>query len=236
MDSPRDADAGQALAPWAWLRACLISAVLLVQIVAALPDRGVLPSQIAAPEGQRVVGWIQAVLRAAGMRVENAALGERLVNATAAYATVRNAALAPFDAWFWITQTHQQWRLFTNPKRECHRLQIEARRKSRKRVRDADDEAGWRVIYRAGELDRAQLASLLRYRRVRATYNASAKHGDAQAYERFVNWLARRLFAEQPKYVAIRARMERIAIGDPGTPPQTLGWDEPLTRKRSELR
>jgi hypothetical protein len=209
----------------AQLRAAAITLVLLVECTAALPRHPLNQQRLARPEGQRLIGWIERGLNALGQPTDRKVIARALVRSTRAAVGARGALLAPFGAFFHYTSTHQQWGLFITPKRQSHRIHVDARRGT----------GAWIALYRApGAADMHGLGSALRYRRVRAIYHPRINTGVHAEYPGFVAWLAAELLAAHPDYDAVRVRMERIAIGAPGEPLQHLGFEHELihTRRR----
>ncbi len=208
----------------AQLRAVAITLVLLVECTAALPRRPLDPQRLARPEGQRLVGWIERALSAIGRPADRETIVHVLGTTTRKAIRARNAVLAPFESFFHYTSTHQQWGLFITPKRQSHRLHVDARRGG----------GAWIALYRApGTLDPDGLGSALRYRRVRAIYHPRINTGVRAEYAGFVRWLAGEVFAAHPDYDALRVRMERIGIGAPGEPLQHLGFEHGVVHKRA---
>jgi hypothetical protein len=212
---------------WARVRAVAIALVLLVECSAALPRDPFNQDRLARPEGQRLIGWIERGLGALGRPATREAITSELVASTESAVRARNALLAPFAPFFHYTSTHQQWGLFISAKRQSYRIHIDGRR----------GRGEWLAVYRApGVLDRDGLAPTLRYRRVRALYNPRLNKGVLAEYHGFVSWVAQRVFAAHPDYDAVRVRMERVAIGAPGTPLQTLGFEHETIRTRKRER
>jgi hypothetical protein len=208
----------------AQLRAAAITLVLLVECTAALPRNPFDQERLARPEGQRLIGWIESGMRSFGRAADRQSIAAALITATSSAVSVRNALLAPFGPFFHYTSTHQQWGLFIAPKRESFRLHVDAR----------GAHGPWIAMYRApGGVDADRLAPALRYRRVRGIYHPRLRAGARAEYPGFVNWLAGRVFAAHPDYEAVRVRMERVAIGAPGTPLRTLGFAHEIIRKRT---
>jgi hypothetical protein len=211
----------------AQLRATAITLVLLVECTAALPRDPFDQARLARPEGPRLIGWIERGLRSFGYAADPPSIAAALITATSAAVSIRNALLAPFGPFFHYTSTHQQWGLFISPKRESFRIHVDARRGL----------GAWLAVYRApGAVDADRLGPALRYRRVRAIYNPRLRRGVRAEYAGFVNWLSRRLFAAHPDYDAVRVRMERVAIGAPGAPLRTIGFEHELVREREHAR
>jgi hypothetical protein len=209
---------------WALVRASSIAIVLLVQCVGSTPGEPFDDERLQRPEGERAVTWVGRALSLVGRHVERPAIRARLIGLTTDLVRLRNGVLAPFQPFFDLTATHQQWGLFITPKRECYRAAVDARRGGE-----------WVELYRVLELDNDELA-MLRYRRLRAIYNPNLKRGAGAQYPGFVTWLAQRLMGRHPDYDAVRVRMQRVLIGDPGQPTRVLQWDFEEARERPAER
>lgn len=207
---------------WAWLRAALIALVLFVQAISATPSQPFSPERLARPEGQRFVSAVETGLAAIGATVERAAIEQGLIAVTRRAIKLRRALLAPFDPMLEGLASRQQWGLFLMSGGEYFRMHVEAQTTTRR----------FAPVYIAGELDQAGVAASLRYRRLRGIYNPSIRRGPSREYDGFVSWLARELFRSHPDYVAVRVRMEHLALPDDRSPPRRVGFEHVRTRRR----
>ncbi|MFO7179788.1 MAG: hypothetical protein DIU78_013905 [Pseudomonadota bacterium] len=210
--------------PWPALRAALLTFVLAVQCVAATPAQPIAPERFARAENQRLVGWLRAALAAIGISIERPRLEQTLIDASEDLIALRSQLLEPVAPFFRYTDTRQQWGLFLLGSRQCFRLHIQGRNR----------DGGWELLYRAGAEDRLGLAPWLRYRRLRGIFNPNQRGARAQ-YRGFVDWVSRRILAENIEYDAIRVSMERLEIGEPGEPTRSLGFEHVEVRTRAEL-
>ncbi|MBX3158471.1 MAG: hypothetical protein KF773_21055 [Deltaproteobacteria bacterium] len=108
--------------------------------------------------------------------------------------------LRPFA---WITRDlrfTQRWALFQSASPSRFRMAVDGR----------DHAGAWRALYRAGDPSASEDAELLEYRRIRGAWNPTVR--TMGQYPAFVDWLAARLLATHPDLVAIRVRMERVAL------------------------
>jgi len=209
---------------WPALRAALLTGILVVQCVQATPDRPIEPKGFERAEGRRLLGWLEASLAAFGMRTERARLEQELMEDSKRLLTLRNTLLAPVAPFFYYTDTRQQWGLFLLGSNQCFRMHVEVQRRG----------GSWELVYRAGAEDRLGLAPWLRYRRLRGIYNPS-RVGARRQYQGFVDWLSRRILAEDPDSEAVRVSMERLEIGAPGEPTTSHGLEHVEVRTRAEL-
>ena len=220
MSTESSADAARVPALRAVFRALLIGTVLLVQCVGATPAEPFDQERLQRPEGERAVTWVARALTLVGRHEERPAIREQLIALTTKLVALRNAVLTPFQPFFDLTATHQQWGLFIAPKRECYRAAVEARR-----------DGEWVELYRVLEVESEELA-MLRYRRLRAIYNPNLKRGPGGQYPGFVSWLARRLMHHHPEFDAVRMRMQKVEIGSPGEPSRNLNSEYEEVRER----
>lgn len=178
----------------------MISLVLLVQCVEALPNKALTAEKLALPQGQRVVRWLTRLSGASDSEAsaQLIAWSERGIAA-------RRWALAPTAAVFRSAGLRQQWNLFLTVSDEAFRMRIDVQA-----LRDKS----WRSVYLAHELDELGLEPLLSLRRLRSIYNPN-KYGVSPKYAAWTGWLAQRILHEHPELGALRVSMERLAIGDP---------------------
>lgn len=207
---------------WAWLRSALIAVVLFVQVIGAMPSQPFDTERLARPEGQRFVSAIETALAAIGAPAERAAIERELIAITRSAVRLRRGLLAPFDPMLEGLASRQQWGLFLMMGGEYFRMHVDAQTAY----------ARFAPVYIAGELDRTGLAASLRYRRLRGIYNPSIRRGPSREYDGFVNWLTRELFHSHPEYVALRVRMEHLALPNDRSPPRHVGFEHVRTRRR----
>ena len=116
----------------------------------------------------------------------------------------------------WMTRVFrvsQQWSLYQAPTAERWRLWIEGELADR----------SWQIVYRAGDTEHAEDAALIEHARVWGTWDPT--DAPAAEYPAFAKWELARVLAAHPEFVAARARMERIAIGQGEiTPSGTFEW------------
>lgn len=207
------------------MRALLISVVLLVQCTSALPDKKLLRRNLTRPEAVRFLDLSERSLNALGINPGRLALEQAMLRGSALVVRTRRAVLAPFARFFHYTATHQQWGLFLLGTRECFRIHVDAR----------TPEGRWDALYHALQQGVPRYEAVLRYRRVRGIYNPSSIHGARPQYDGFVRAFARFMFAREPGYDAVRVRMERLRVVDPGQPALSVGFEHELTVTRAEL-
>lgn len=120
----------------------------------------------------------------------------------------RKTVLEPFRPIAELAGLRQRWKLFSGASRNRFRMTIDARRDLGK------DE--WELLYRPLDDAHAYRAEQLEYRRVRGAWNPSTSYGPRSGYGPFTTWIARQVFADDPGYVEVRVRMEKVRIGPRG--------------------
>jgi hypothetical protein len=115
----------------------------------------------------------------------------------------------------WIRRTlrvTQQWALYQSPSPARFRMWIEGQ------TREA-----WQLVYRAGDADHAEDAALIEHARVWGTWDPT--DAPPAEYAAFSAWITARVLERHPDFVAVRVRMEAIAI-EQGTytPSGTFQW------------
>jgi hypothetical protein len=98
----------------------------------------------------------------------------------------------------------QRWALYQAPGIDRFRMSLDGQ--------TAD--GTWHVLYRAGDADHDEDASLIEYARVRAAWAPSSEL--PSAYRRFAAWLTGRALTRHPELVAARMRLEKIRLGRDG--------------------
>jgi hypothetical protein len=221
---PRDNSVRRAPGLRARLRALAIAVALLVQCTRATPQRPLTPEQLARPEGQRALLAIDAALSLVDLHPSRGVLESELIEWTRRALSLRAAVLSPFEPLVRVAGLDQRVALFTGTTRETHRLHVDGR----------GGGAGWVARHRAPGGEDA-LSGRLRYRRIRGIYNPSAREGAGPEYGGFTRWLARELLVADAKTDAIRVRMERLWVGEPGTEPKGLRYEYGVVHRRAEL-
>jgi hypothetical protein len=97
----------------------------------------------------------------------------------------------------------QRWILFRGASRKRFRLYVEAR------AADGD----WQLLYRAGDPEHAAYEDLLKFRRIRGTYNPNGQNARSQ-YLAFAIWMTRRVLDDHPEFLMARTRLEKVVIGE----------------------
>jgi hypothetical protein len=116
--------------------------------------------------------------------------------------SARGVILAPFDFIPRLFQFSEQWKLFSSANDARFWMSIEAR--------EGNGDT-WRLLYRPHDPEHTFMGEVLEYRRVRGNWNPS-RRGANSGYDGFVTWVARRVFAEYPRFRVVRVRMEEIQL------------------------
>jgi hypothetical protein len=201
---------------WAYARAGVISLVLASQCVSAIPEQPLRAKTLQRVEGQRVVGWIAGVLGVLGADSDRSRVEAGLLEASARVRFARNALLKPLKPIERVTAMRQQWSLFSVSSPFGFRLRLE-------------------LIYRANGEDVLGLGRWLRYRRMRGLYAPSGSSGARRHYHALVGWLAGKVLPAHSEYTALRGSMERLSSATRERPNLSLGIEDVVEVRRSEL-
>lgn len=117
--------------------------------------------------------------------------------------TARTAARRPVAKIAADLDVFQRWILFRGASRRRFRLYVEAR------TVDGD----WQLLYRAGDPEHAAYEDLLKFRRIRGTYNPNGQNARSQ-YLAFATWMTLRVLGDHPEFIMARTRMEKVLIGE----------------------
>lgn len=209
---------------WPALRAALITLVLLVSWVDAMP----LPELSAADLRYEVAGdelraW-QGALARVGIAVSEDELTRAGLAIGARSTAFRRGILRPFRPFFRLTGVGQAWGLFAYPDPHAGRLVVEGR----------GGEGKWQPLYiapGAGE----PLEAVLENRRVRGVYDdVGDRPRPGAAWLRFADWIAALAFARHPEIDEVRVRLPFEHIEVPGRPPAAPRSEAPL--RHSQVR
>jgi hypothetical protein len=132
--------------------------------------------------------------------------------------SVRDVAETPVA---WIRRVFavtQQWSLYQAPIADRYRMWIEGRTKDT-----------WQLVYRAGDPDHTEDASLIEHARVWGEWDPT--DAPALEYREFAAWITSRVLEAHPEFSAARVRMERITIGH-GSYTATNQFETPYERGR----
>ncbi|MEM9860785.1 MAG: hypothetical protein AAF938_04135 [Myxococcota bacterium] len=207
-------------------RGALIAGAILLCIVEGCPlVPNIRAHHLERPIGQRELARWGERLRGIGFDVSNDGLKAQTL-AFSESARERHAALlAPVRPVFEFLQIHQKWALFPIADPSPWWMHVEGRQ--------AD--GTWRLLYRPlgdeAELSES-LVARLEYRRVRAHWNPGTS-GPRPDYERFVDWLARRVFDDVSDVNAVRVRYLRFGVRRlDGTRDEATSWHFDSVRER----
>jgi len=104
---------------------------------------------------------------------------QEILKARARLVAWRSAILGPFDFWFRITGTYQNWSLFNIPDTDPLSLIVEG-------TPDGDE---WRLLYRPLDDEHAFLRSKLLFHHLTSTYFIEARWREiSSSFRRFVDW------------------------------------------------
>lgn len=210
---------------WAHLRAALVLFVLVGSCVEGLPVPRASPAFLSRPIGRRELTRWSRILRTAGVELGEDELRARVLEVSAELTRLHDRLREPVRPWFELTHGTQRWSLFPVADPDPYWMHVEGR------------VAGeWTLLYRPNDPDHRLLAERVEYRRVRAVWNPGSTGARAD-YPRFVDWIAREIFALRPDVDAVRVRHLRYHVSVPGEPPRDeTSWHFEEVRERERPR
>jgi hypothetical protein len=216
------------LSPWAYVRAALITALLVVHGLAAAPVPHVVTKRdLANPvAAEEVARWAER-LTALGYTIGKDELAQRVMDITAVIGGTHRRMLLPFRPLFKYTGTNQGWGLFANPDIFPSRLEIRARR--------GED---WQTVYLRLDPQHTWARDVLTFRRIRGIYEANGDGKRPNApYKRFAAWISKRLMEADPAVEEVEVRMLRTHTTLRGQRPDPRAEPRhPILTRRSEER
>jgi hypothetical protein len=188
---------------WPELRAGLLLFVLVASCAEGCPASSVTPRQLDRPIGQRELArWSRLLGR------DPRALRDDVLTVAGALSDAHAVVRAPFAPLFELTHSSQRWSLFPIADPDPVWMHVEGR------------VAGeWVLLYRPNDPQHALFADRLEQRRVRAVWNPGSDglRGDQP---RFVDWIAREIFAARPEVDAVRVRYQQLHLSLPHEAPR----------------
>ncbi|HCH65967.1 MAG: hypothetical protein CL927_18470 [Deltaproteobacteria bacterium] len=194
---------------WDATRAIILSVVLLLQMLDAVPLPELRERHLQNPVAQsELKRWTQ-FLQSTGVDItqdELAAFGLRVGGVAGAF---RKSVLRPWSPFRRVTGTGQDWSLFSIPEPAAGRLVVEGHM--------ADGTVT--TFYRAPGGNGDALDTMLEYRRLRGVYDsASDRPQPRKIYRQFGRWLSARLMADHPDIMQVEVRLDRHQIRTPDQP------------------
>lgn len=187
------------------LRAAVLLAVVFVNTVEALPlPRSVRRENYEKAGAQDEIARWRAGLTRVGLDYTEAELTDAAFALAEAGVSARKWLTGPARPIFELTQTGQNWGLFTHPDRWPARLVIEAQEGNE-----------WRRLYASLDPEHEFRADALVYRRVRAVYDGQSEKG-GRTWDRFASWAAAEVFAAYPEVDTVRVKFIRVHTFEPG--------------------
>ena len=199
-----------------FVRASVMTYLLLIALLNALPQRPLDEARLATPSARRIVRQVQRALHAVGLERSRSAIRASTIAASTRLFALRERVAAPLQPAFDFFGSRQQWGLFLQGGRSAHRLQIEGRGRADER---------WQLLYRAQQYDALALSDTLAYRRVRGIYNPRRpEHARAQ-YDAFTGWIAEEVMRRRPALTQVRVSMQRLELGRGRAASRQLGTE-----------
>lgn len=194
------------LTTWAWARAGLVTLVLLLQILDAIPLPELRKHHLANPVAQEeLVRWSE-LLTDLGRPTTPEQLAETGLDLGSLAGTFRKVVLKPWHPLRRMTGTGQSWGLFAYPEPASGRLVV-----------DGIGPDGTETLYSAPGGKGDELETLLEYRRIRGIYDdAGDRPRPRRIYQRFAQFVAERVFADHPELTAVEIRLDLHPLIPPG--------------------
>lgn len=211
---------------WPGARAALISAVILFNLIGALPKPDRLTwDTLHRPDAKAELAQWTRLARSLGLAVDEEGVGGWAIHTSGAWLDLRRWLLAPWQPVIDFTQTQQGWGLFAWPDRAASRLEIAWRAEG----------GAWVVLYRTADAEHDWGSGVFRYRRVRALYNPGVKPpGTIVGFSRS---LAEGLFEAEPSAAEVRFRLLQRHVDLPGEAPKRIPeerWRKVIQREEGE--
>lgn len=198
------------------VRASVMTYLLLVALLNALPHRPLDNARLRTPSARRIVRHAQKVLHAVGVERSRTALRASAIGASLSLFALRERVVEPLQPALEFFGSRQRWGLFLQGGRSAHRLQIEGRGRA--------DEP-WVLLYRAHRYDALALSDTLAYRRVRGIYNPRRPEQARAQYDAFTDWVAGEVMRRRPKLTQVRVSMQRLELDSGRAPSRELGTE-----------
>jgi len=195
-----------ALSPWAWVRAVLITAVLVLQMLDAIPLPELRKHHLANPVAkEELVRW-SSLLTDMGRPTTPAQLAEIGLDMGKMAGNFRKKVLKPWHPLRRLTGTGQSWGLFAYPEPATGRLVV-----------DGIGPEGTETLYSAPGGKGDALETLLEYRRIRGIYDDGGdRPRPRRIYQRFSRFVAARVFEAHPELNAVEVRLDLHPLVPPG--------------------
>ena len=187
---------------WPTTRAALLTIVLVVEGVTALPiphtvrkrDLALEPVAVEEIETQR------ALLAKVGIQLSHAEIVDGLAASGEAWAGLYSRATKPLGPVFRVLGIGQSWGLFTYPDTFPHQLTVE--------IRTAKT-GPWALWYAGLDAEHPWMAEVLTYRRVRGVYDGQTTKPGA-SWNNITRWLAARACATNADVEVVRVSFRRF--------------------------
>ena len=214
---------------WRTARAALVLLLLAVNCVHGCPVPVIHRRNVERPLGQRELERWSGILGSVGVDVPPGELGERAIAFSEEVQRVRGQLVRPVHPLFDAVGVDQRWSLFPVADPEPWWMHVEARRKG---------ETEFTLLYRPWDDEHDWSVETIEYRRVRGVWNPGSA-GLRFDHPRFVDWVARRAFDEDPDWEEVRVRFAQYRLYVPGDPEayreRTLTWHFEERRSREDV-
>lgn len=120
---------------------------------------------------------------------------------------VQHAVMWPVEWLHPRLRIAQRWALYQAPVANRWRLWVEGR----------DPSGRWVILYRAGDAEHREYASLLECGRIRGAWDVTDKAPGQ--FSPFADWLTARVLDDHPRFTGARMRLEKVTLTPDGVTP-----------------
>ncbi len=196
---------------WASIRAALLTIVLVIEGVAALPiPRSIKRSSFEEPVAREELAVQRGLLSKIGLELTHEELVDVLFTTGSMWVSVNDYTLKPLQPFLGVFGIGQSWGLFTYPDTFPHQLIVEVRRSK---------SADWELWYAGLDPAYAWSRDVLTYRRVRGVYDGQTSKPGA-SWNNMTRWIAKQACAQDPGVQIVRVSFRRFHTVPPGKPPE----------------
>ncbi|MCB9688462.1 MAG: hypothetical protein H6735_25725 [Alphaproteobacteria bacterium] len=196
-------------------RAIVIAIAIFANLVVAIPTAKIDDDELADPEYRQsdVRNWYRWT---GGLGMDEERFRELALGIMTGWRDAVRLVRAPFQPFFSLVHTNQQWGLFAVVGERKETVVIEVRRNGQ-----------WETLYRRLDPEHTWHDDQLKYRRIRGVWDG-VKEEPKGTYKRLTVWLAKEIFTEQPDVDRVRVVLERSAM--------SLPWEtvDPTVERRAE--
>ncbi|MCA9492261.1 MAG: hypothetical protein KC621_20150 [Myxococcales bacterium] len=189
-------------------RAIVIAVAIVANLVMAIPTSRIDDDLLDDPEYRQgdVENWYRWT---GGLGLGEDRFRSVVLGVMSGWRDTVKALRAPFQPFFSLVHTNQQWGLFAVVGERKETVVIEVRR-----------DGEWETLYRRLDPEHTWHDDQLKYRRIRGVWDG-VKDEPKGTYKRLTEWIAKEIFLEQPDVDRVRVVLERTNLSLPWEPEDT---------------